>query len=58
MQTLSEKQRTLARLDMSMHEIEDVDMYKQSIIQYITLLDSIIVHDFYSFMCKINTGRL
>ena len=39
MQTLGEKQQTLATLDMSVHEIEDVDMYKQSIIQYITLID-------------------
>ena len=31
MQTLGDKQRTLATLDMSMHEIEAVD--KQSIIQ-------------------------
>ena len=29
MQTLGEKQQTLATLDMSMHEIEDVDMHVQ-----------------------------
>ena len=56
MQTLGEKQQTLATLDISMHEIEDVD--KQSIIQYITLIDSMIMLDFCSFMCKINTGIL
>ena len=42
MQTLGEQQRTLAALEMSLHMFEAVD--KQSIFQYITIVDVKIMH--------------